>query len=158
MKYGTMLAMTPVAGKPVSMIEATMSQSVRVRTASRSVQLSSSATVRDRSRADIRAAPGRSPSGNCPWSSGLRRTMSHTSGARMKISMTPRTPHPARHEVCSMRMANTGTMRKPNAARPPLDQANAAARRRTNQLAMAVRGPTISSPVRAAPTPTPSSA
>ena len=66
MKYGTMLAMTPVAGNPVSMIDITMSQSVRVRTASRNVQLSSSATVRDRSRADVRTVPGRSPSGNCP--------------------------------------------------------------------------------------------
>ena len=56
-----------------------------------------------------------------------------------------------------MRIAKTGTIVKPKTARPPLDQANAAARRRTNQLAMAVRGPTISSPVRAAPTPTPSS-
>ena len=99
MKYGTMFAMTPVAGKPVSMIDATMSQSVRVRTASRSVQLSSSDTVRDWPRADVRAAPGRSPSGSCPWSSGLRRTMSQTSGARMKISTTPSTAHPARHEV-----------------------------------------------------------
>ena len=54
----------------------------------------------------------------------------------MNISTTPRTAHPERHDVCSMRMANTGTMRNPNAARPPLDQANAAARRRMNQLAM----------------------
>ena len=45
----------------------------------------------------------------------------------------------------------------PKTARPPLYQANADARLRTNQFAMTVRGPSPSTAVRVAPIPIPSS-
>ena len=136
------------AGSEVSVIPSVTSQNARVRSASPTVQATSSgSTLPSLTEGSGRAVSSAldAPSGSSPTSSGLRRTVTQARGATAQTS-TPISSQATRQPGPVATCAIAGASAIPAVAEPKVKIMNASDRFRMNQFAIAARGPSRPKP------------